>query len=94
MNTTIRTFRPVLPIGKGPVSDSAEDAIHDILTDLADVNNANIDDALMQVAKSLQTILAVHDWIDGTYTLFENYAIVVETMSKERFDNMPEFCGY
>ena len=93
----VKTYTPIIPVGKGPTSLNPEDALYDILLDLNEQNCLEepfSDSKLNSIVSSLIELLGIKDWIDGEYTIFNDYKIVIETMSKSQFDEMPEFSGY
>lgn len=99
--TKVKTFTPHIPVGTGPTSLMAYNAIYEILLDIH--QNANLDikgeegvniGEFNKFVNMVNKGLGIDDWIDGMYTLFENYQIEVKTMQKWQYDDMPEFNGY
>jgi len=53
------------------------------------------EDAVTEILKDIREHgLKVNDWIDGAYTIFKDYQLVVKTLQRWQFDHMPEFSGY
>jgi hypothetical protein len=50
------------------------------------------EDVLESVATMLSRVVA--DWIDGAYTIFEDYQLVIKTYTRTQLDEMPEWNGY
>lgn len=95
--TLVRTFTPHIPAGAGPTLVTAEDAVTEILKDIREqtTNQSNpSEDALATMTELIVNGLKMTAWIDGTYTIFEDYQLVVKTMQRWQFDRMPEFSGY
>lgn len=93
----IKTFTPVLPVGKGGTGTKLEDALYDILFNLNEENcltNPFSDNKIISLAECLADITGMRDWIDGEYTLFDEYKLIIETMPVSQFEELPEFNGY
>lgn len=93
----VKTFTPVLSVGKGGTSLKSEDALFDILLALNEENCSEepfSDSKLQSIARSLVELTGMDDWIDGEYTIFDNYKIIIKTMTVSRFEGLPEFSGF
>lgn len=95
-NTTkVKTFQPIIPAGNGPICMTALDAIAEILSD---VNDAAKDGLNAREFEKVQNVivdgLGIDGWIDGEYTVFEDYKIKVRTYQQGQLDEMKEFEGY
>lgn len=93
----IRTYTPVLPIGKGPCCDEVRDALFDILTDYIERYNPSYvysDEETKDIVESLIKDLSITTWNDGDFEVFSGYKILVQTMSQAEFENLSEFNGY
>ena len=99
--TKVKTFQPILPAGAGPIFPEPYNAIFDIVLDIKEeailckktvnaVNDAEMDKFIDLIEKGL----GVSDWIDGEYTLFEDYKLKVHTYQQWQLDEMGEFSGY
>ncbi len=93
----IRTYTPVLPIGKGPCCDEVRDALFDILNDYNERYNSSYeysDDETKDIVEDLIKDLSITAWNDGDFEVFSGYRILVQTIPKAEFDKLPEFYGY
>jgi len=93
--TKVKTFTPHIPAGTGPTFIKAEDAVVEILANLNEsATRVLSNDQLEMMEQFITDTLRIADWIDGTYTIFEDYQIEVRTMQQWQLDQMPEFNGY
>ncbi|MGN5650997.1 hypothetical protein [Bacillus sp. Brlt_9] len=93
----IRTYTPILPIGKGPCCDEVRDALFDILTDYNERYNPSYvysDEETKEIIELLIKDLSITTWSNGDFEVFSGYKIVVQTIPKAEFDKLPEFYGY
>jgi hypothetical protein len=91
----IKTFTPILPVGKGPTGTSAHECIEEILNDLNEIavdrlNNEQFERFVNFLVDSLK----LNDFIDGEYTIFGDYKIIIEHMTVSEFEALTEFAGY
>lgn len=93
----IRTYTPVLPIGKGPCCDILKDALFDILVDYNERYNPTYeysDKETESIVEDLMKDLSITTWDGGEYEVFSGYKLVIGTISKAEFEKLPEFEGY
>ncbi|AGR47226.1 hypothetical protein JIMMER1_97 [Brevibacillus phage Jimmer1] len=94
----VKTFTPIIPAGTGPTYPSVDHAIHEILSDILEMtvdSHVDItDQELNKFTDMLMVGLGIEVWDDGTYIIFPDYEIKIETMERWKFDKMPEFNGY
>jgi hypothetical protein len=91
----IKTFTPILPAGQGPTGTSARECVEEILNDLNEFVADHIsNDQLERFANFLVDSLQLNDLIDGEYTIFQDYKIIIKHMTISDFEALPEFAGY
>lgn len=94
--TKIKTYQPILPIGNGPVCENPSDALYEIFQDLRETSEIEYqkckDEDLSKVLEMLALI--VSDWIDGEYTILEDYKLVIKHYTRTQLDEMQDFQGY
>jgi hypothetical protein len=91
----IKTFTPILPAGQGPTFTKATECVEEIVNDLNEsvldrLNNDQFDRFVKFLVDSLQ----LNDLVDGEYTIFEDYTIIIKHMTVSEFEALPEFDGY
>jgi hypothetical protein len=91
----IKTFTAILPVGQGPTSTNVHDCIAEIVYDLNEsVLDRLSNDQFDRFVKFLVDSLQLNDLIDGEYTIFGDYKIIVKHMTVSDFEALPEFAGY
>jgi hypothetical protein len=91
--TKIKTYQPILPTGKGPVG-AAYDAFMDILIDIHEkVKDTSVTEKHLEMLAEMFASF-VSDWIEGEYTIFEDYKLVIKRYTRTELDKMPDFEGY
>lgn len=91
----IKTFTAILPAGQGPTCTKVTECVAEIINDLNEsVLDRLSNDQFDRFVKFLVDSLQLNDLVDGEYTIFEDYKIIVKHMTISEFEALPEFAGY
>jgi hypothetical protein len=73
----IKTFTPILPVGKEPTGTSAHECIAEIVNDLNEIASDRLNNEQFErFVNFLVDSLKLNDLIDGVYTIFGDYKII------------------